>query len=255
VEWKPRVLAPRGEARSEWRIFKDLSRAAGVPFLNDPWIDRLARLVDRLGGDFDESWLYRFLLLTGPRLSLKGLQKAPGGRVLSEIRFGEWLDRGLDTPSGRMQLAPADLVSALPEALAVPPLPDEDWPLVLISGARRLASFNSWTHHIAALTERLGGNWATLHPDDAEGCGVCDGEKVRIVSRGGAIEIEARLSRDIRPGVIAIHQFWGHVYDLGTTTSRRFPGVNVNHLHPDEARDRFSGMPIFNGTPCRVERI
>lgn len=255
VEWKPSVVSARGEARSEWRIFKDLSRAARVAFLNDPWIDRIARVVERLGGDFDESWLYRFLLRTGPGLSLRELQKASSGRVLGEIRFGEWLERGLATPSGRMQLAPTDLVTALPEALAVPPLPDGDWPLILISGARRQASFNSWTHHIAALTERLRGNWVTLHPDDADRFGVRDGEKVRIVSPAGAIEIEARLSGDIRPGAIAIHQFWGHVYPVGTSTSRRFPGVNVNHLHADDVRDRFSGMPVFNGTRCRLERI
>jgi len=26
----------------------------------------------------------------------------------------------------------------------------------------------------------------------------------------------------------------------------------VNLLHDDAVRDRFCGMPVFNGTPCRV---
>jgi hypothetical protein len=38
--------------------------------------------------------------------------------------------------------------------------------------------------------------------------------------------------------------------DQGT---RRYPGVNVNFLHDDRVRDRFCGMPVFNGTPCRIE--
>jgi hypothetical protein len=38
-------------------------------------------------------------------------------------------------------------------------------------------------------------------------------------------------------------------------TARRYPGVNVNFLHDDQVRDRFSGMPVFNGTPCRVEPL
>jgi hypothetical protein len=59
----------------------------------------------------------------------------------------------------------------------------------------------------------------------------------------------------VREGVVAIHQFWGHHYPSGMLTSRRHPGVNVNLLHDDRVRDRFSGMPVYNGTPCRVERI
>lgn len=31
-------------------------------------------------------------------------------------------------------------------------------------------------------------------------------------------------------------------------------GVNVNFLHDDRVRGRFCGMPVYNGTPCRVER-
>ena len=66
------------------------------------------------------------------------------------------------------------------------------------------------------------------------------------------LEIEARLSPDIREGVIAIDQFFGHKYQSGTCASRRFPGVNVNLLHDEDVWDRFCGMPVFNGTPCCV---
>jgi anaerobic selenocysteine-containing dehydrogenase len=146
-------------------------------------------------------------------------------------------------------------VAALPEALASAPLPTEEYPLLLISGARRLAGYNTWTHHIAPLAEKLGGNWAILNPEDASRIGARDGETVRVQSAVGELEIEARLSPDIRPGVIAIHQFFGHKYETGTSTSRRFPGVNVNLLHDDRVRDRFCGMPVFNGTPCRVTPV
>ena len=71
----------------------------------------------------------------------------------------------------------------------------------------------------------------------------------------GELEIEARLSPDIREGVISIHQFFGHKYETGTRASRRHPGVNVNLLHDDRVRDRFCGMPVYNGTPCRVTPV
>jgi len=116
--------------------------------------------------------------------------------------------------------------------------PPAAFPSLLISGARRLASYNSWTHHIETLSAKLKGNWATLNPVDA-----------------AALGIEARLSSDVRRGVVAIHQFWGHVYETGTAATRRYPGVNVNHLHSDRVRDRFSGMPVYNGTPCSVAPV
>jgi formate dehydrogenase len=253
LEWRSKILEPRGESRPEWDIFKSLSRAARVPFLNDPLLDRVARILDAVGIGFTEDFLYRFLLLGKP--SPRRLKRTPGGIKLGDVRFGEFLDHGLRTPDGRLQLAPGDLVSALPEALADPPGATETYPFALVSGARRLAGYNSWTHHISALAEKLGGNWATLNPADAARIGVAEGERVRVESAVGELEIEARLSTDIREGVVSIHQFFGHKYETGTRASRRYPGVNVNLLHDDRVRDRFCGMPVYNGTPCRVTPV
>lgn len=253
VEWRPKIVAPRGEARSEWEIFQGLSRAARVPFLNDPILDRLSRAMVRVGGTFDESLLYRYLLVG--KMGLRRLKSLRHGAKLGDVRWGEFLARGLWTADGRIDLAPADLVAALPAALHCPPAATDEFPLLLISGARRLASYNSWTHNIPALMEKLKGNWLTIAPDDAATLGVRDGGHVRVVSSVGAIEIPAVVSSDIRPGVVAIHQFWGHTYESGTRTSRRYPGVNVNFLHDDAVRDAFCGMPVYNGTPVRVEPL
>lgn len=253
VEWKPKIVEPRGEARSEWRIFKDLSRAAGVPFLNDPVLSGVARALDAVGIEFSEDWLYRYLLFGKMRLGR--LKRAQGGIKLADIRWGEFLARGLHTLDRKIQLAPAEFVEALPAALDRPIGTNGEFPFLLISGARRLASYNSWTHNIPALMEKMKGNWATLNPEDAARIGVKSGDRVRVTSAVGGLEIGAVVSADIRPGVVAIHQFWGHTYESGMQTSRRHPGVNVNLLHDDRVRDRFCGMPVFNGTPCRVEAV
>ena len=146
-------------------------------------------------------------------------------------------------------------MEALHAAVSAPSGPNANFPLLLISGARRVAGYNSGTHNIPALAEQMKGNWLTLSPADAERIGVRSGQQVRVTSAVGAVQIGAVVSPDIRPGVVAMHQFWGHNYDSGMRTSRRYPGVNVNFLHDDRVRDRFDGMPVFNGTPCRVEPL
>ena len=59
----------------------------------------------------------------------------------------------------------------------------------------------------------------------------------------------------LRPGWEDQYEGRPPVYETGTAATRRYPGVNVNHLHDDRARDRFSGMPVYNGTPCQIEAI
>ena len=253
LEWRPKLVEPRGEARSEWAIFKALSRATGVPFLNDPLLDRVARFLDAAGIGFSEDWLYRFVLLGKARLGR--LKRTPGGVRVGDIRWGEFRARGVRTPDKRLHLAPPEFLAAAREAFAAPPATSAEFPLMLISGARRLAGYNSWTHNIPALMDKMKGNWATLNPADAARAGVCAGQRVRLTSAVGSIELGAVISPDIREGVVAVHQFWGHTYDSGMQTSRRYPGVNVNFLHDDQLRDRFCGMPVYNGTPCRVEAV
>lgn len=253
LEWKPQVIEPTGEARSEWDIIKGLARAAGVPFLNDPLLDKAARALDAIGLPLSEESLYRYLLFG--KGGLGRLKRSPGGVKFGEIQWGQFLEKGLHTEDQRIHLAPDDFVNALSDALAQPITPSDQFPLLLISGARRAASYNSWTHNIPALMEKMKGNWATLHPSDAVQLGISEGDTIRVISAVGAIEIAAVISDDVREGVVVIQQFWGHNYESGMRTSRRYPGVNVNFLHDDRVRDRFSGMPVFNGTPCRVESV
>ena len=251
VEWKPKLVEPRGEARSEWDILRDLSRAARVPFLNNPPVNAIDRLLGMFGSALTQEHFARYLLLG--KTSFGRLKRTPGGQKLSDIQWGEFLRTRLETEHGRIDLAPDELTEAVSKASDNVPRRTPELPLVLISGGRRAASYNSWTHNIPALADKLKGNWATLHPDDAQEAGVTDGDRVRVISATGEVEIEAVVSDSVRPGVVMIHQFFGHTYESGMQTSRKRPGVNVNQLHDDRVRDQFTGMPVYNGTPCRVE--
>lgn len=253
AEWKPKVVEPRGEARSEWDIFRDLSRAAKVPFLNQPVIGALDRLLGAFGLGVSDEDLARYLLLG--KTSLRRLKRAPYGIKFGDIQWGEFLESRLETEEQKVRLAPADFTEAIAPALDRPPGPTAEYPLLLISGGRRQASYNSWTHNIPKLMEKLKGNYALLSTEDAKSLGISQGQRVQVTSATGTIEIQAMVSSEIRPGVVMIHQFWGHTYESGMRTSRRYPGANVNFLHDDRVRDRFTGMPVFNGTPCRVVAV
>ncbi len=194
------------------------------------------------------------MLLLG-KTTLGRLKASAGGMKFGDIAWGDFLARRLETDDRRIQLAPADFAEALPAALGAPLRGSAEFPLILISGGRRSASYNTWTHNIPRLMAKLEGNWATLNRRDAERIGVEDAATVRVTSRTGTLEIRAAVSDDIREGVVMIHQFWGHKYESGMRTSRSHPGENVNFLHDDGVRDRFTGMPVFNGTPCRVEAV
>jgi formate dehydrogenase len=253
AEWKPKVVEPRGEARSEWDIFRDLSRAAKVPFLNQPAMSVADRLLGVLGRGLSHEDLARYLLLG--KVSLGRLKGAPEGIKLGDVPWGQFLEHRLETTDGKIDLAPGEFTEAVAATLDSPPMPTPEYPFLLISGGRRAASYNSWTHNIPKLMDKLKGNHALLNDGDATLLGIADGDSVRVTSASGSIEIQAQVSSDIRPGVVMIHQFWGHTYESGMHTSRKHPGVNVNFLHDDRIRDRFTGMPVFNGTPCRVEVV
>jgi len=254
AELRQKIVEPPGECRSEWEIFKALSRSAGVPFLNNPAFDRLARVLDSVGIGFSPALLHRYLLF-GKTPSYGALKRNPRGVDGHPLVLGRFFDGAIKTADCRIQLAPPAFVQGVEAALRASAETDAGYPFVLISGARRSASYNSWTHNIPALAEKLRGNWAMMNPEDAARLGITDGQTVRIRSASGAIEITMRHAPEVGLGVIAVHQHWGHTYESGMTTARKYPGVNVNHLHSDGVRDPFTGMPVFNGTPVAVDPL
>jgi formate dehydrogenase major subunit len=110
------------------------------------------------------------------------------------IVFGE----GFPTKTGRARLVPADV---LPPA----EVPDEEFPLVLITGRQ----LEHW--HTGAMTRRADvldqlepGPTASLHPATLGRFGVAPGQNMRVTTRRGSIELAARADRGIQEGVIFI---------------------------------------------------
>ncbi|MFC1433863.1 molybdopterin-dependent oxidoreductase [Streptacidiphilus sp. N1-3] len=188
-------------------------------------------------------------------LTLAVLEAAPHGLDLGPLR--PRLPGVLRTPSGRVELAPPQLLAEagrlaahLAELSSAP-----DGGLVLI-GRRQLRSNNSWMHNVPLLAGGSNGCTLQIAPGDAERLGILDGERVSVRSRVGELEASAELVPGLMRGVVSLPHGWGHD-DPATrnATAALAPGVNSNLLTDEEPLDPLSGTAVLNGIPVEVRPV
>src|SRR4051794_14139612 len=259
VQHSDAVVPPAGEAREEWEIVEDLARPLGiVPSSIGP-----LRALGRVGVRLKPQRLLDLLLRTGPEgdlfglrrrgLNLKKLRARPHGIVVAEHVATGVLRRKIRHRDHRLRLAP-DAIAGELRAMQDDAREDPSFPLRLI-GLRELRSHNSWMHNSPLLLRGGRTHAARVHPDDAAAHGVADGELVRIVSRAGAVEVEARVTAEVVRGCVALPQGWGH--QGGWRKANAIGGVNSNRLasRATEDLEPLAGMAFLNGIPVRAERV
>ncbi|MFF4769982.1 molybdopterin oxidoreductase family protein [Streptomyces sp. NPDC001255] len=196
------------------------------------------------GADGTERILDALLRLGSYGLSLEAMRQAPHGLDLGPLL--PRLPEILCTASGKVDLAPPTLAADVPRLLRRlrGPVPE----MVLI-GRRHLRSNNSWMHNVAPLVG--GSNRCTLHvhPRDVARFGL--GERARVRSAAGELEVPVEVTETVMPGVVSLPHGWGHE-DTGQTVARRHAGVNANALTDELVVDPVSGNAVFNGVPVRV---
>ncbi|KMY68747.1 formate dehydrogenase [Desulfocarbo indianensis] len=82
-------------------------------------------------------------------------------------------------------------------------VPDEEYPLVLSTG-RRLYHYHTRTQtgHCLGLNELLGEETADISLDDARRMNIQDGETVLVSSRRGRVKVRARVTPEVKPGMV-----------------------------------------------------
>jgi anaerobic selenocysteine-containing dehydrogenase len=182
-------------------------------------------------------------------LKLADLEAAPHGIDLGPLE--PRLPEVLRTASGRVELAPPEIVGDVPRLrAALDRSPNGD--MVLI-GRRQLRSNNSWMHNLDMLVR--GPARCTLHvnPDDAARLGLEDGAEATVRSAAGEVRAPVEVTDAIMPGVVSIPHGWGHDAE-GTRLSvaREHAGVNCNLLTGTAEVEPLSGNAILNGVPVEV---
>ncbi len=202
------------------------------------------------------------LLRTGPYGDAFGAN--PDGICLQTLRdhphgvdFGVLKPRipeVLRTPSGKVELAPAELIAdlkRLEEAMG-----DVDLDELLLIGRRHLRSNNSWMHNIEVLVKGKLRCTLQMHPEDAARAGIPNGGHARITSRVGSVDAVVEVTRNIRPRVVSLPHGWGHgVRGTKMRIAAENAGVNSNVLTDHNRLDPLSGNSVLNGIPVKVQAV
>ncbi|BCM89205.1 assimilatory nitrate reductase catalytic subunit [Abditibacteriota bacterium] len=120
--------------------------------------------------------------------------------------------------------------------------PDEQYPLFFTTG-RTMAQYQSGTQtrRVKELNAVAGRAWVELHPDLALELNIEHGEIVRVSSRRGAIEVEARLTDAIRPDTLF--------------APFHYAGQGCANLLTIPALDPISKMPEFKVCAAKIEKV
>ncbi|MDD9947801.1 MAG: molybdopterin-dependent oxidoreductase [Myxococcales bacterium] len=185
----------------------------------------------------------------------------PGGLTFDKLRAApHGIDLGplvsrvpelLETPSGKIELAPERIIGDVPRlATALADLPG---PGLLLVGRRDLRSNNSWMHNLRPLIKGPERCTLQMHPQDASGHGLADGQDVRVTANVGSVVIPLQVTDRVMPGVVSLPHGYGHSASgsrLRVASER--PGVNSNLLSDAGRLDPLSGNATLTAIPVTV---
>jgi hypothetical protein len=184
-------------------------------------------------------------------LTLERLEESPHGIDLGAMR--PRIPEVLRTPSGRIELAPAQIVADVPRLEAE--LGRRANGTMVLIGRRQLRSNNSWMHNLPALVKGKERCTLQVSAADAERLGLVDGGSARVRSASGELVAPVEVTEEIMEGVVSIPHGWGHdAPGVRLAVAAEHAGVNSNVLAPAEV-DPLSGNAVLNGIEVEVAAV
>jgi formate dehydrogenase major subunit len=217
------AMDPPGQARLDWEILCDIATRMGYPMRYDSpaaIFEEFAELTESYKG-----LTHANLGATGKLWPCPDPATGDGIQVLFDQDF----------PSGRGKFVPA-------ESLPAKELPDAEYPMVLNTG-RVLEHWHtgSMTRRVAQLHQAVPEAYVEINRADAIEMGINDGDRVKLVSRRGEMELTAHIDRRGQPPR-------GSVFVPFFDESKK-----INELTLD-AMDNISKEPDYKKCAVRVER-
>jgi formate dehydrogenase major subunit len=218
------ALKPPGEARQDWWIIQEIARRIGLKWNYTGAADVFREMAKVMPSLNNITWerLERENAVTYPC----DAPDKPGRDVV----FGD----GFPTPTKRAKLVPAAII---------PPaeMPDEHYPFVLTTGRQ----LEHW--HTGAMTRRASvldaiepEAVASLSPMQLRDLDIKPGERVRVTTRRGAIELKARADGAVPAGMVYIPFCYAEA---------------AANILTNPQLDPFGKIPEFKYCAARVEKV
>jgi formate dehydrogenase len=265
VQYGFKVVDAPPDAREEWQIFADLAIAMRKPLFGARGLNgfikatrRVAAATRRPALAFSPHWLDRLVIrmsrkFNGRRITWRELMNQPHGLVLGPREFGHFRN-ALRTSDKKVHAAPPEFVARARELLAAPtPVAPVGYPYQL-GNRRNRHSMNSWLNELPGLHRSGKGNNVLINTADAAALSIGDGDRVRVFSPVGEVELAAVLSDRPRRGLVVVDHGWGsRIFDPRGGAEPQSFGVNRNLLVGDEI-DPLSQTSTLSSTYVGVER-
>jgi anaerobic selenocysteine-containing dehydrogenase len=231
-----KVIEPLGEAQPDWRLWFELAKRMG--FENDfPW------------NDIEEAIDYQ-LEPTGFRA-----EQLKGHVVVIPKRYLKFKQHGFFTPSKKVELfsqAMADHgLDPLPRHVDPSEyFPDyeflrKEYPLLGTNYPRSVFYVHSQLRQIAALRKADPEPLVFLHPVDAKNREISGGDRVRVHSPLGHVEMKSAITDRLQPGMLALAWGWGEA----------LPNAGTNELVDDNPRDPMTGTTTNRLFFCEAQKV
>ncbi len=179
-----KAVEPVGDSRPDWEILCALARAMGAGGFDfaspEEVFEEIRGLTPSYAG------------ITYERLGTRGLQWP----VPDEEHPGTPILHGESFPIGRGRFSAVEFRGPAET-------PDEEYPLVLTTG-RLLFHYHTgtMTRRSPSLTREIDRAFVEVSPADAAELGVQDRQLVKVSSRRGSVEVEAKVTDRVQKGVI-----------------------------------------------------
>jgi len=248
LQYMPKIIDPLWETKADLDMFAEVAQKMGQGQYFDKTPDE-----------------YISLLLSGlpSGLTLDTL-KSKGVVALADEDFYTssfqpithpyvpYYQQHFPTPSGRIEFYVESLIPynmPLPiykEPIEASPSNSlyQKYPLVMITSHTKFRTHTQW-NNLPWLREIIPRSFLEIHPTDAQARGISDGDTVNVFNDRGSIQLMARITNGIRPGVVNAYQGdW-----------QEFPTAAVNMLTHQKVNEAQSVVFLFQSNTAYYDAL